>query len=249
MKVVVHHVKGSRRGQRQEFDGPGRIRFGRHPESEVSFDAHRDLDASSRHAELVRTPEGFLLCDVGSSNGTYVAGERIGEPVALTPDVPVEIDFGAGGPRVRLWVGTGTADEDAAGTGGDGTVRTGEDDTERMAGEGGAATAAAARVGAAARDTPVTVIRRIGPRRRRAVMMIAIVVVAAAVAAALAWVALHRTRRGKAARQSGRAAPAGRMRELIPAAPGSPGSGRETPDRARDHRLDDPARPNARCRA
>ena len=47
MKVVVDHIGGSRRGQRQEFDLGERLRFGRHPDNEVSFDAHRDLDASA----------------------------------------------------------------------------------------------------------------------------------------------------------------------------------------------------------
>ncbi len=32
---------------------------------------------SSRHCQLIRTPEGLLLKDLGSTNGTYVNGERI----------------------------------------------------------------------------------------------------------------------------------------------------------------------------
>ena len=52
MRVVIDHVAGSRRGQRQEFPATSRVRFGRHPDCEVSFDPQRDIDASSRHAEL-----------------------------------------------------------------------------------------------------------------------------------------------------------------------------------------------------
>lgn len=80
------------------------MRFGRHPECEVSFDAHRDIDASSRHAELRGVESGWVLVDLGSSNGTYVEGHRVTEaPIAR--NVPVVIEFGSGGPRVRVFVG------------------------------------------------------------------------------------------------------------------------------------------------
>jgi pSer/pThr/pTyr-binding forkhead associated (FHA) protein len=112
VRVVIDHVAGSRRGQRQELPATRRIRFGRHPECEVSFDPQRDIDASSRHAEL-RPLEatgtgpvdgGWVLVDLGSSNGTYVEGHRITEsPIAR--GTPLAIEFGPGGPRVRLFVG------------------------------------------------------------------------------------------------------------------------------------------------
>jgi len=44
VRVVIDHLAGTRRGQRQEFPAQERVRFGRHPECEVSFDAHRDID-------------------------------------------------------------------------------------------------------------------------------------------------------------------------------------------------------------
>lgn len=104
MRVVIDHVAGTRRGQRQEFPAGTRVRFGRHPECEVSFDPQRDIDASSRHAELRTVDAGWVLVDLGSSNGTYVEGRRITEtPIAR--GMPVSIDFGPGGPRVRLFVG------------------------------------------------------------------------------------------------------------------------------------------------
>jgi pSer/pThr/pTyr-binding forkhead associated (FHA) protein len=116
MRVVIDHIAGSRRGQRQEFSASSRIRFGRHPDCEVSFDPHRDIDASSRHAELrvIDTPHAsatepggahsWVLVDLGSSNGTYVEGHRITE-TPVSKDVPVSIEFGPGGPRIRLFVG------------------------------------------------------------------------------------------------------------------------------------------------
>jgi ABC transport system ATP-binding/permease protein len=104
VRVVIDHVAGSRRGQRQEFAAGARVRFGRHPECEVSFDPQRDIDASSRHAELRQLEAGWVLVDLGSSNGTYVEGHRVTE-TPVVPNVPVAIEFGPGGPRVRLIVG------------------------------------------------------------------------------------------------------------------------------------------------
>ncbi|NVB82757.1 MAG: FHA domain-containing protein [Kofleriaceae bacterium] len=120
MRVVIDHIAGSRRGQRQEFPATGRVRFGRHPDCEVSFDPHRDIDASSRHAELrVATnarastdevSQGWVLVDLGSSNGTYVEGHRVTE-TPVSSNVPISVEFGPGGPRIRLFVGDDSAIE------------------------------------------------------------------------------------------------------------------------------------------
>lgn len=110
MRVVVDHVAGSRRGQRQEFAAGSRVRFGRHPECEVSFDPQRDIDASSRHAELRRVDAGWVLSDLGSSNGTYVDGHRVTE-TPIVRNIPVVVEFGSGGPRIRLFVGDDKAIE------------------------------------------------------------------------------------------------------------------------------------------
>ena len=110
LSVVVDHLAGSRRGERQTLRADQRVRFGRHPDCEVTFDAHRDLDASTRHAELRPTERGWLLVDLGSSNGTFLGGHRITE-ARVAPALPVEVQFGAGGPRVRLFVGTALAAE------------------------------------------------------------------------------------------------------------------------------------------
>ncbi len=108
MRVVIDHIAGTRRGQRQELDAPtataGRVRFGRHPDCEVAFDPHRDIDASSRHAELRHLETGWVLVDLGSSNGTYVGGHRVTE-APIAPTVPFDLEFGPGGPRVRLFIG------------------------------------------------------------------------------------------------------------------------------------------------
>ena len=49
-------------------------RLGRHPESEISLD---DITVSRRHAQIERTPEGHVVSDAGSLNGTYVNQERV----------------------------------------------------------------------------------------------------------------------------------------------------------------------------
>jgi hypothetical protein len=53
-------------------------RLGRHPESEIMLD---DITVSRRHVEIERTPEGYVVTDGGSLNGTYVNQERIDRAV------------------------------------------------------------------------------------------------------------------------------------------------------------------------
>jgi S1-C subfamily serine protease len=101
VKLTIDIVGGARAGQRLTLDAAGKpIRIGRHPDNDVAFDAERDRDASGRHAEL-RVDGGQLwLYDLGSANGTRMSGL----PVAGKAPVPpgAEIEFGAGGPRVRV---------------------------------------------------------------------------------------------------------------------------------------------------
>ncbi len=108
MRVVIDHVAGTRRGQRQELDASKRIRFGRHPDCEVAFDPYRDIDASSRHAELRPVEAGWVLVDLGSSNGTYIDGHRVTE-AKVASLTPLDLVFGPGGPRIRLFLGDETA--------------------------------------------------------------------------------------------------------------------------------------------
>jgi hypothetical protein len=44
-----------------------------------------DPEVSRQHARFTRTPAGFVLEDLGSTNGTYVNGERLAAPRVLTP--------------------------------------------------------------------------------------------------------------------------------------------------------------------
>src|SRR5271154_650554 len=41
--------------------------------------------ASSRHCQLTQTADGYILDDLGSTNGTYVDGLRITSSIRVTP--------------------------------------------------------------------------------------------------------------------------------------------------------------------
>jgi len=101
VKAQFKFLSGARAGQVEAFR-KGYIGLGRHPLSDVRFDAERDLDVSSRHAAIVRKTEGFVLQDLGSRNGTFVNGKRI------TGDTPLKdgdvIGFGANGPALEFAV-------------------------------------------------------------------------------------------------------------------------------------------------
>jgi len=52
------------------------VSAGRHPDSDIFLD---DVTVSRRHAVFRRTPEGFVVRDSGSLNGTYVNRDRVDE--------------------------------------------------------------------------------------------------------------------------------------------------------------------------
>ncbi len=59
------------------------VKAGRHPDSDIFLD---DVTVSRRHAEFRRTPEGYVVADVGSLNGTYVNRDRIDEVLLKNGD-------------------------------------------------------------------------------------------------------------------------------------------------------------------
>jgi hypothetical protein len=50
--------------------------IGRTPANTIAL---RDVSVSAKHAQVVRTAEGFMIEDVGSRNGTYVNSEKLSE--------------------------------------------------------------------------------------------------------------------------------------------------------------------------
>jgi V8-like Glu-specific endopeptidase len=101
-RVLVEHLAGKRRGERQELAGD-RIRFGRHPDNEVAFDPFADLDASTWHAELRKEDGGWVVVDLNSSNGTFVDGKS-GPRVPIRAGGRHKLQFGKGGPECALTI-------------------------------------------------------------------------------------------------------------------------------------------------
>lgn len=60
---------------------------GRRPRADIFLD---DVTVSRRHAEFIRTDQGFLVRDVGSLNGTYVNRQRV-ETQALSDGDEVQV--------------------------------------------------------------------------------------------------------------------------------------------------------------
>ncbi len=73
-------------------------RAGRHPDSDIFLD---DITVSRRHAEIVRTGDGYVVRDAGSLNGTYLNRERIDDaPLANGDELQIgkfRLVFFAGG--------------------------------------------------------------------------------------------------------------------------------------------------------
>ncbi|HYL21862.1 MAG TPA: FHA domain-containing protein [Gemmatimonadales bacterium] len=113
MTAQFKFLSGARAGQVESFR-KAYIGLGRHPLSDVRFDAERDLDVSARHAGIVRHDETFVVRDLGSTNGTFVNGTRITGEVGLADgDV---ISFGQNGPALEFHILAGEADTVSAAT-------------------------------------------------------------------------------------------------------------------------------------
>lgn len=99
MKCEIRIISGARAGFREIIDKPY-IGLGRHPLSDVRFDAEQDIDASTRHAAIILDGDRYLLRDLGSTNGTYVGGQKVKEDVVLRDgDV---IRCGVHGPEIAI---------------------------------------------------------------------------------------------------------------------------------------------------
>lgn len=101
MRVELRVTSGSRAGQRELFE-KSIIAIGRHPLNDLRFDAERDPEASSRHAEIRILDDQATLRDLDSTNGTFVNGQRVaGERALFDGDL---LQFGREGPAVEFRV-------------------------------------------------------------------------------------------------------------------------------------------------
>lgn len=99
MRVEFRITSGSRAGQRAGFDKDV-ITIGRHPSNDFRFDPEKDPDVSSKHAEIRITGQSATLRDLGSTNGTFVNGQRVqGDRGLGNGDV---IGFGDAGPKLEI---------------------------------------------------------------------------------------------------------------------------------------------------
>lgn len=87
-------------GQRIVLTGSPVV-LGRHADCDLVL---QDEQASRRHAQVEPGPGGFVLVDLGSTNGTLLNGERVDQPVPLSPGDQIVV----GGSLVRF-VGATTA--------------------------------------------------------------------------------------------------------------------------------------------
>lgn len=77
---VVMISQGSQAGLAAALAG-GVIMIGRGADCQLILD---DDYVSTRHARVVATPNGIYVEDLGSTNGTYVNGQRITAPTTIT---------------------------------------------------------------------------------------------------------------------------------------------------------------------
>lgn len=61
---------------------------GRHPEADIFLD---DVTVSRKHAAFLRSGRSFSVRDLGSLNGTFMAGDRIAETVTLVDGGEVQV--------------------------------------------------------------------------------------------------------------------------------------------------------------
>jgi pSer/pThr/pTyr-binding forkhead associated (FHA) protein len=75
------------------------VMLGRDPQAEVVLDPNGDLAVSWHHARIELTPEGLVVADCDSTNGTLLNGKPVTHALLQDGDL---MQLGAGGPRLRL---------------------------------------------------------------------------------------------------------------------------------------------------
>lgn len=99
MKPQLRILSGFSAGTTAVFSKPY-IAIGRHPASDLRFDADQELDVSARHAAILKQGDRWMLRDLGSRNGTLVNGHKITADARL--DDTDQIRLGANGPTFEL---------------------------------------------------------------------------------------------------------------------------------------------------
>lgn len=96
-RIIIRHLSGAKANQIEQLPLGDRREFsiGRDPSSAIAFDPVGDSVVSRKHAVIRLAGEGdalkFMIADAGSSNGTFLNGERISAEVELLPEDKVEL--------------------------------------------------------------------------------------------------------------------------------------------------------------
>jgi type VI secretion system protein ImpL len=99
MTIYLERTTGTEPGQVEAFDLE-RVRVGRNPDNDLTFDPEKEPQVGRYHAEIYREGGQHFVKDLQSRNGTFVGGQRVERPTPIADgDV---IQFAAGGPRVRF---------------------------------------------------------------------------------------------------------------------------------------------------
>ncbi|MBI2797167.1 MAG: trypsin-like peptidase domain-containing protein [Gemmatimonadetes bacterium] len=101
MSVALAVRSGALAGRTFSFDR-AMFSVGRHPDCDLVFDAHKDIDVSGRHAEFVTIGPRTVVRDLGSTNGTWLNGVRLGGDAEVYSGDTV--GFGERGPQVVVTV-------------------------------------------------------------------------------------------------------------------------------------------------
>lgn len=104
-RMLIKHLSGSKANQVEEFalKYHNELIFGREAPSTVKYDPDRDDLVGRQHAKISRDPNdpnGFLVEDMNSRNGTFLNKQRISGAMKVRPGDLVQL--GAGGPEFQF---------------------------------------------------------------------------------------------------------------------------------------------------
>jgi pSer/pThr/pTyr-binding forkhead associated (FHA) protein len=82
----------------EHADSP--LRIGRAEDCQLKFQGSVAETVSGRHAQIELSPDGAIVSDLGSTNGSYLNGQRLSAPANLR--IGDCLQLGLGGPRIEV---------------------------------------------------------------------------------------------------------------------------------------------------
>ena len=103
--MLIKHLSGSKANQVEEFalKHHNELIFGRDTSATVKYDPDRDDLVGRQHAKISRDPNdpnGFLVTDLNSTNGTFLNKQRLHGTMKVQPGDMIQ--FGPGGPEFQF---------------------------------------------------------------------------------------------------------------------------------------------------